>query len=691
MNKPTVRSALLYAVLAGGFFLLDLGIDRLFRAEPESHLPHIILAALVMLASYILLNRAMKTRRRAEAVLRQARDELAVRVNERTAELQQTNEALQAEIAERQRVEKALREANQRLEFTQVAAGVGTWDWDIPSGRLEWSSKMFELCGLDMRTAVASLDTWGSALYPEDREAAEQRIDLALKTGSELVHEHRIIRPDGQIRWINVFGSGLYDELGRPTRMSGVCLDITERKRAEAGIERLSSFPQLNPNPVLEIDASGTIVFCNPATTRTLERLGLGGDCDPFFPDDLAVILQALGQKQESGFQREVQVGSAIFAETVQVIPAFKVVRIYAFDITDRQRAEEAVRASEERFATVFRNSPDAIGIIKVADGTFLDVNDAFTKLSGYARSDVVGESWSAYVSVPETSEPNVIAGLLLEQGKLADYEFDLTTREGSIATVLLSLVPITVGGEACVMAMAHDITKRKRSEEALRRAQAELAAGIQERASLEERQRLARELHDSVSQALYGISLGAHTALALIDRDRTKVFEALEYVLSQAEAGLTEMRSLIFELRPESLEMEGLVNALTKQTAALRARHNLEVELNVCEEPDVPLAVKEALYRIAQEALHNAVKHARSSRLDVCLTREPVNLSLEVCDNGKGFDPLAAYPGHLGLRSMRERAMSVGGTLDIVSAPDRGTQIRARVPIPEAQAASSA
>ena len=102
-----------------------------------------------------------------------------------------------------------------------------------------------------------------------------------------------------------------------------------------------------------------------------------------------------------------------------------------------------------------------------------------------------------------------------------------------------------------------------------------------------------------------------------------------------------------------------------------------------MCDEPDVPLAVKEALYRIAQEALQNATRHARTNRLDVRLTREPEGLSLEVCDNGVGFDPLAAYPGHLGLRSMRERAMNAGGTLEIVSAQDCGTQIRARVPIP--------
>ncbi len=202
-------------------------------------------------------------------------------------------------------------------------------------------------------------------------------------------------------------------------------------------------------------------------------------------------------------------------------------------------------------------------------------------------------------------------------------------------------------------------------------------------RTALEERQRLARELHDSVSQALYGISLGVNTALTLFDTDRTKVLEALQYALALTHSGLMEMRALIFELRPESLALEGLVAALTKQTAALHAQYDIEVKLSLCDEPDVPLPTKEVLYRIAQEALQNAAKHARADRLDVRLTCEPDCVKLEVRDNGVGFDPLAAYPGHLGLRSMRERAAKVGGTFDVRSAPGSGTEIRACVPIP--------
>jgi signal transduction histidine kinase len=200
--------------------------------------------------------------------------------------------------------------------------------------------------------------------------------------------------------------------------------------------------------------------------------------------------------------------------------------------------------------------------------------------------------------------------------------------------------------------------------------------------AALEERQKLARELHDSVSQALYGIALGARTARTLLDRDASRVAEPLDYVLSLAEAGLAEMRALIFELRPESLETEGLVAALTKQAASLRARHNLDVQTDLCEEPELSLDAKVALYRIAQESLNNIIKHARAQKVDLRMRCDQTGVSLEVRDDGVGFDPGASFPGHLGLRSMRERVTRVGGTLEFDSTPGRGSCVRARIAI---------
>jgi len=209
----------------------------------------------------------------------------------------------------------------------------------------------------------------------------------------------------------------------------------------------------------------------------------------------------------------------------------------------------------------------------------------------------------------------------------------------------------------------------------------AELYERAQQAASLEERQRLARELHDSVSQALYGIALGARTASALLDRDPARAREPIDYVLSLAEAGLAEMRSLIFELRPESLEAEGLVAALEKQIAATRARYGIEVEATLGAEPAAPPAVREAVYRIAQEALHNVVKHAQATKVGLTLSSNERQVELEVRDNGSGFDAAGEFPGHLGLRSMRERATRLGGELSIRSGRRSGTRVRLRIP----------
>jgi signal transduction histidine kinase len=227
--------------------------------------------------------------------------------------------------------------------------------------------------------------------------------------------------------------------------------------------------------------------------------------------------------------------------------------------------------------------------------------------------------------------------------------------------------------------------TLRRRAEQARIRERETrlLSEQARELASLQERQRLALELHDSVSQTLYGISLGAHTALEALESDPAEAIAPLEYVISLAEAGLAEMRALIFELRPESLATEGLINALTKQVVVLRTRYKLTVDAQL-KEPALSLHSKHTLYRIAREALHNIVKHAHASTVLLRLDRQDDELVLEVRDDGRGFDPSGPFPGHLGLRSIQERATRLGGTCTIESVPAQGTYLCVRIPARE-------
>jgi signal transduction histidine kinase len=200
--------------------------------------------------------------------------------------------------------------------------------------------------------------------------------------------------------------------------------------------------------------------------------------------------------------------------------------------------------------------------------------------------------------------------------------------------------------------------------------------------AALEERQKLARELHDSVSQALFGIGLGAETAKAMLAKDPPKAAQPIDYVLQLAKGGMAEMRALIFELRPESLEQEGLVAALEKQATATGVRHGIDVELALCREPDISIDQKEALYRIAQEAMHNTAKHAEAEHVTLQLVACDNTLTLDVIDDGKGFNTGGSFPGHLGLVSMQERIARFGGRVAIESAPGAGTRVHVTLPV---------
>jgi signal transduction histidine kinase len=254
-------------------------------------------------------------------------------------------------------------------------------------------------------------------------------------------------------------------------------------------------------------------------------------------------------------------------------------------------------------------------------------------------------------------------------------YTF-LVVKAEDLLTLVVFLTTAIITGQ-----MALALRRRAEQARSREREMRSLYEQAQELASLQERQRLARELHDSVSQVLYSIGLGAHTARGALEDDPEQAMASIDYVLALSEAGLAEMRALIFELRPESLEVEGLVAALSRQVAVLRTRHKLIVNVDIEEDLRLSLEMKQALYRIAQEALHNIVKHARASVVELHLSEMADEVILEVRDNGKGFDTSASFPGHLGLRSMRERATKMGGTFTIESLPGQGTCMVVRIP----------
>lgn len=204
----------------------------------------------------------------------------------------------------------------------------------------------------------------------------------------------------------------------------------------------------------------------------------------------------------------------------------------------------------------------------------------------------------------------------------------------------------------------------------------------LQAQAVLEERQRLARDLHDSVTQSLYGITLHAQAAQRLLVAGEVALaVHSLRILQDTAQEALDEMRLLIFELRPPLLEQVGLVAALQARLSAVEGRANLHTRLIADGVGPLPAAVEQAFYRIAQEALNNALRHAHAQQITVQLWQEPARLAMEIRDDGVGFEPSGADKrSGLGLRGIEERIAQLQGTVTLQSAPGAGTRLRVEV-----------
>jgi len=255
-----------------------------------------------------------------------------------------------------------------------------------------------------------------------------------------------------------------------------------------------------------------------------------------------------------------------------------------------------------------------------------------------------------------------------------------------------LALLLLYGAGYVFVAAYAHitDQAETTRAEsqrllvelQAAHRQLQEYAAQAEELAAADERNRLARELHDSLTQTLYSLTLQAEAASRELAAGAThQANQQLQTIRRTAQQALGEMRALLFELRPPDLEAEGLVAALQERLEAVEARSGLVAEFIVEGEETFPQDVETELYRIAQEALNNVLKHAQAHAITLSLHQANGTIVLEVADDGQGFGMTSQPRSGMGLRSMEERAAHLGGTLTVRSAPGAGTRVRVEVP----------
>ncbi len=351
-------------------------------------------------------------------------------------------------------------------------------------------------------------------------------------------------------------------------------------------------------------------------------------------------------------------------------------------------RLLERIRESEARYRNLVSASPDVIFAVDAA-GRFTFVSDRIRDMAGIEPGSLLGRPYSDLLDPAiRQGSHGVWQRLTAAPDRVQELRSGIVAADGTRVPVEIHAVGT---GQPGNLEGAHgsvrDLRERDRLERDLQLKAAELAAG-------EERAHLARELHDSVTQALFSMTLVTRSLELLLERDPSRAGEQLALLRELQRDALAEMRSLIFELRPGSLEQDGLAHALRTHCAAVQGRVGLPIDLRIDDLGDdrPPIALEEALYRIAQEGLHNVVKHAAARQVRVLVGRDADRLWMTLQDDGVGFDPNEVGPGHVGLVGMRQRAERAGGSLRVESAPGRGTSLELSLPFhPPAEGAPGA
>ena len=343
-------------------------------------------------------------------------------------------------------------------------------------------------------------------------------------------------------------------------------------------------------------------------------------------------------------------------------------------EIQKRKVTQESLHESEVKYRHIIDNANSVIMEIDTI-GNITFINKFGADFFGFGEQELLAHNMAGTILPYFTSAGQVpdklVADIAANPAKYLHYEQENLRKNGDKVWITWTYKPIfdEVNNLKEVLCIGIDSTQQKKTEESE-------AQQLKEKTAEEERIRLARDLHDAVSQTLFSTSLIAEVLPRLWERNKDEGLQKLEEVRQLTRGALAEMRTLLFELRPAALADAELSDLLRQLSESVIGRARVPITLEVEGNCVIQTDVKIALYRIAQEALNNIAKHSGASRAQITLHCQPHQVSMDIIDNGHGFDINRVAPGSFGLGNMHERANHIGASLKIESKVGEGTEI---------------
>lgn len=429
-------------------------------------------------------------------------------------------------------------------------------------------------------------------------------------------------------------------------------------------------------------------------TIEEIRRLSVGdlSADDPLHTNESALTLL---EKAANGcepylfeWRAKDKVGQTFWVEVSlkrAILKRNEVVLAVVRDITSRKRMMDDLRQSEQRFAKAFIANPQPMSVTTIAEGRYVDVNDSFLSISGYQRDEVIGHT-ALELNIWETPERREeFIRELLASGSVRNAEMLFRTKDNSFRTFLSSAEQLKIGEVDCVLVASSDITGLRAAERAAHQTLLELGGRLIQ-AQEEERKRVARELHDDLSQKMALLSIELDYVSRHATMPEAELRTKMQNLMAEAEDISEDLHRISHQLHPSKLDHLGLVKATKNFVVEFAAHYDLKISFHENGLPKrLPGAQSLCAFRIVQEALRNVAKHSGAREAEIFLEKQDQMLKVRVADSGHGFDTLSdKVTNGLGFIGMRERLRSVGGKLSIYSERTRGTRIEAFIPLPD-------
>jgi predicted ATPase/signal transduction histidine kinase len=540
---------------------------------------------------------------------------------------------LQQENIVRKRAEEELRRSESFLAQGERIGHIGSWGWHVATGLVYWSKEHFQIFDYDQQTTKPSYSLFLERIHPEDRYSFEEILNRAVRDKSDFEYDYRIVLPDRSTKFLRSVGQALVNPSGE-LEFIGTVMDITDLKRAEEMRAAMARERELFAQ-----QRAAELAKANEAFRGCLDALASVPELDDFLGQVMAAITRQLGAVSSTLRVRNFE------QNTLPLELIFQDGRVMTPDEAKYPEHWQSVSLQEQRFP-FFLDQPSAI--IRILD--------------------------------PHSPMPD-------------DYRSYL--REFGVKTVLI--IPLTSRGQANGRLTFRFTEERDFHPEELEIARAlatqaslaihltRLAKAARQSAVLEERNQLAAEIHDALAQSFTGISMQLGVAVEQLAAKEGDPLNQIQLANEIAKFGLAEARRSIYSLRSSAIEESGLTTKLQRlaEHSNVAGRLRCDFRSDNIPEESLPPRIQHELLRIAQEAISNAVRHAKPTMVSVTLHWDPPNLILQVKDNGSGISSASLEKSEgFGLGNMRTRAAQIDGKLDIQTAAGHGTSIVLTVPI---------